>query len=621
MAKMTLRNRRFLKVSAVIALAGLLLAALGIIVVYRNTFPGVDIQRVSFSTAPYDDPPRTVSGLLFIPRDPVEVPTPAVVFSHGMLVQKEVYVSHCRELALQGLVVLDIDLRGHGATGGSHDFGNTEMRDVWAAVDYLSQLDLVDPDRIAVAGHSLGGITSTRAGVFQEDDGIKAVVAIYCWPGQKQAIETVFGPLEDFIGNLWPYFGLSRVYDLNDESDTRERDVVSYLDESTPPNYMLIIGDRDELGTLEESWEIMEAATGVTDIERSELYGDFEEGTARMLKVTKDNHLTEATSTKVLSSLTKWIFESFGLEPPEDVNNSARRRFAGMGAVISGFLLIAVAALFLMRAYKREKEDERDIAPYRPDGRRSGVWLGAVAAVLFAAISVAAFPFSRATNIRAFIPFFGADVFTSMVAARTILMIPAVILLYAVIKYKRWNSLPLRAPGPSTYKQAGTSALIGAVPVGVFVVLYAPTAHGLLLTRGVPVSVGWFLALAAVLVVQLWAEQEYFHYFFMPAFAPCTTRGRRAVYILSESLARGIAFGLAFIPVLSSPLHPIGRVQVIGRFYAVPAIMIGGFLIFLPIAFLAFYARRRGYNVLAPCLALALSVALVFSCFLSSRAF
>lgn len=612
------KRRKLLGVSAALAIGGMILGVLGILAVFFTTYPGVDIRRVSFGTGTYDSPPRTVSGLLLVPERKVRNPSPAVVFSHGMTVQKEMYLSQCRELARGGLVVLAIDLRGHGETGGTNDFGRTETHDVWAAADYLAQQDFVDDRRIGAVGHSLGGITSARAGALQDECKLSSVAAIYCWPGQKQAIELVFGPIEGFVGKLWPAFGMSRNYDLNDSEAMKERDVISLIDGRSPPNYLLVVGDADQLGSVRQARDIIKAATGLANIEDNRTYGSFSDGTARRLEVTGDNHLTEATNSEVLEAVADWFFESFGLQAIREVGNPSLLRYLGWGAVLAGFLLISLATVFFIRS--RRSEQDRQVPPYSPDGRSASVTLAVVSAALFAAVSVAAFPFSNATNVRAFVPFFGADVFTTLVASRTILLIPCVVLVMLLVKLEGWNALPLglerRYSG-----DLRSSLLLGLAPAAVFVALYAPVAHGLLLPRGYPASMGWFTVLAMVLFVQLWAEQLYFHYFLMPAFAPLDTPGRRATYVLWEAGVRGFSFGLAFVPVLASPLLAIGRPDMALKVHALPAIIIGGVLVFLPISTLAFYARRRGYNVLAPCLAVALFVALFFTCFVSVRAF
>lgn len=620
-------NRRFLKAAAVLALCGVALSLLGALVVWRETRGGPRIERVAFDTRPYDSPPRRVSGLLFLPEEPASNPAPAVIFLHGMTVQKETYVSQCVELAGHGLVVLAIDLRGHGETGGSYSFGETEMRDAWAAADYLAGLEQVDPEKIGVAGHSLGGITATRAGIFQEDGKIEAVAAIYCWPGQKEAVELVFGSLDGFIGRLWPFLAISRVYDINDQAAQRARDVAGSVSTSSPPDFLLVIGDGDQLGSVEQARQIMKNATGRGHVAANTTYGSFADGTARRLEVTGDDHATEATSTAVLDAVASWMFESFGLRPPDTVRNTSIRRYAGWSAILWGLALVAAGSVFLLRAFRREERGRGDIAPYRPDGRKAGRWLGATAALLFCAASVAALPFAKASGIRAFVPFFGVDAFASIALSRAVLLVPCALALHGLTRLKRWKPLAPGARGAERTRRwrglgtAGFSALLGSAPVALFAALYAPTAHCLHLPGAVPVSAGWFALLSAVLAVQLWVEQEYLHYFFMPAFAPCETTARRLGYILAEAAVRGVAFGLAFLPVLSNPFQLIGRPGLVVRFPALPTFMALGLMVFLPASALAFYARRRGYNVIAPCLALALSTALMFSSFFSSRAF
>jgi hypothetical protein len=259
-----------------------------------------------------------------------------------------------------------------------------------------------------------------------------------------------------------------------------------------------------------------------------------------------------------------------------------------------------------------------DVAPYRPDGRRCAVTLAITSSVLFAAVSVASFPFARLTGMRAFVPYLGADVYTSLVASRTILLVPATAILLVLIKGAGWNRLrPANPLAAGRRGNLGFSALLGAAPFVVFFAFYSPAAWALLMTRGVPNSATGFFALAGVLLVQLWAEQEYFHYFLLPSFGPGGTFWRRAWYVLLESGVRGVSLGLAFITVVASPLYSLTRT----RIPLVLLVMVAGFLAVLPVSALSYYARRRGYSVLSPCLGIALFVALVFSTLLSVRAF
>lgn len=613
-----MRNKRFKNAAIILAAIGLTLAVIGVFLVYLTTFPGVTIERVEFDTAPYDSPPNTVSGLLLIPEEPAATPTPAVVFSHGLSASKEMYLEPCRELAMKGVIVLAIDLRGHGATGGANDAGLTERRDVWAAVDYLSGVPGVDGNRIAVGGHSLGAITATAAGIFQEGDFIKTVVAIAGQPGRKEAAELSAGPVNDFLGKIWPFLGWSRQFYMNNEQDMKDRDLIDHIDEEKPPNYQVIVGDKDSLLPVDTAKRIIEKATGRSTIVPGRTYGSFSDGTARRLVVTEDTHWSEAYGNEVWNSFAEWVFDSFDLELEGRISIKAMRRYRGQALLMLGFFLIGIGAFYLVRYLIKEKRDIRDVCPYRPGGRGTGIQLAVLATVLFAGVSIASFPFARATGIRAFVPFLGADVYTSLVLSRIILLLPVTLAILAFIRIRKWKPLRLRRPGEWNYGTLGKSLLLGVVTYVVFLVLYAPTAHGLFLTRGTPVSIGGYFTVLAVVLVQLYAEQEFFHYFFLPAFSPRDTAGKRWVYILSETAFRGVAFGLAFLVLVPRPLYALGRA---GSFPFVLAMMIFGFLLFLPVSALSLYARRRGYSVLAPCLAVALFFTILFSSFLSVSAF
>ncbi len=620
-----LKNRRLVLTSFILALTGLVISCLGIPPVYQKTFPGVTIKRVAFDTGLYEKPARKVSGLLILPKSKADRRMPGLVFCHGMTVQKEMYVGQCRELALKGIAVLAVDLRGHGQTGGSYSFGSTEMRDAWSAVDYLSQLDVVDTEKIAVAGHSLGGITATRAGLFQKNNKIKAVVAIYCWPSQKEAIEAVFGNIENFIGKIWPYYSLSRVYDINDRRALAARNVINHITTTKPPNYELIMGKWDTLGTISQAKKIISKSAGIRNLKVSKTYGDFKQGTARRLVVTTDTHLTEAVSSEVISALSEWLFLSFGLKTPPYMRSRTIVRYIGWSMINLGFFLIALASLTLAHALLSKKGFIRTSDPVSISSRSKS--LGVISALLFLAVSFASFPFSKISNIRAFLPFFGIDLFASMALSRAVLLLGTFILLLIFSMALRTLSAPnfskieLKEKLKTALIKMGLSLFVGSLPIAVFMLLYTPTAHALLLPGALPVSAGWFFATAAVLAFQLCVEQIYFHSFLLQAFESTNERRSAAKYILTEGAVRGLGLGMCFLPVVSNPFMLIGHSESILRIPLVPLIVISGFITFSLIAALALFTRSRGYDLAAPSFAIGLYLALVSSSVLSTRAF
>ncbi len=106
--------------------------------------------------------------------------------------------SYLQILAREGYVVLRLARRGHfGSEGttynytGGHQYGGTnfgpsayavyssiqtDATDVLAAVEYLRTRPFVDPDRVAVGGHSVGGIVSVLAGA--RDAKLRAVISL-----------------------------------------------------------------------------------------------------------------------------------------------------------------------------------------------------------------------------------------------------------------------------------------------------------------------------------------------------------------------------------------------------------------------------------------------------------
>ncbi len=609
----------------ILCTAGLFFTLAGIPPVHATTFRNVNISSVKFNTGSYERPARSVAGILVLPKKTAGNKLPGLVFCHGMLVQKEMYIAQCRELALRGFAVLAIDLRGHGQTGGSYSFGSTEMIDVWAAVDYLSRLNVVDAEKIAVAGHSLGGITATRAGLFQKGGRIKTVIAVYCWPSQKDAIEEVFGKIPDFIGRIWQYYGLSRVYDINDSRALQERNVINHITRLNPPNYQLIIGKWDMLGTVNQAKKILTKATGVKNPIPGKIYGEFRNGSARRLVITTDTHLTEAVSSEVMYALCEWLFLSFGLKPPDYFMSHAIYRYIGWSMVSTGFALIAFGFLFFAHAILSAKNLLRKSERFSE--RNASVRASIIAALLFLAVSIASFPFSRFSGIRAFLPFFGIDLFASLALSRSILLIPAYAVLGLFTAQRKIKPLQNEVPNEErdNLKKSLTEILIslfiGALPIAVFIALYAPAAHALLLPGAIPVSAGWFFAVAAVIAFQLWIEQKYFYSFLLGDVRKLSARREFWKYALIEGAIRGLGLGICFLPVVSNPFMLIGHSDSIFRFPLVALIFISGFITYALIGALALFSRSRGYSLIAPSLGIAMYLALLFTSVISTRAF
>ncbi len=126
-----------------------------------------------------------IKALMTIPQGTQpESGWPAIVFNHGYIdpaiyQTTERYVAYVDTIARNGYVVLKIDFRGHGNSDGSEVIGGGYgtpgyTDDALNALTSLQNYPDVDPNRIGMWGHSMGGQVTLRAMVVSED--IKAGV-------------------------------------------------------------------------------------------------------------------------------------------------------------------------------------------------------------------------------------------------------------------------------------------------------------------------------------------------------------------------------------------------------------------------------------------------------------
>ena len=166
------------------------------IVIEETLAPGANYYRYY---AYYLSEGLKIYGLLTVPYAAMpETGYPAIVFNHGYIPPDvyrttERYVAYVDNLAQNGYVVFRIDYRGHDRSEGEASGAYSDpgyLADVLNAVAALKGSPLVDPQRIGLWGHSMGGYLTLRAMVVSPD--IRAgviwagVVASYpdmlcCW--------------------------------------------------------------------------------------------------------------------------------------------------------------------------------------------------------------------------------------------------------------------------------------------------------------------------------------------------------------------------------------------------------------------------------------------------------
>jgi dipeptidyl aminopeptidase/acylaminoacyl peptidase len=107
---------------------------------------------------------------------PGDTPGPALIFTHGISSNRAHWLTELPLLYDAGYGGILFSFRNHGESEGDiTTMGLLEVRDVRAALDYLLDQPQVDPERIAIAGDSLGGATALMAAAEMPE--IRAVVA------------------------------------------------------------------------------------------------------------------------------------------------------------------------------------------------------------------------------------------------------------------------------------------------------------------------------------------------------------------------------------------------------------------------------------------------------------
>ena len=170
-------------------------------VIERELDPGSNYRRYYVS---YLSDGLKIYALMTVPNgEPPATGWPAIAFNHGFIPPDvyrttERYVAYVDRIAQAGYVVLRSDYRGHDQSEGEATgaYGNPGyVVDALNGVASLKRYPSVDPNRIGMWGHSMGGYITLRAMVITSD--IKAGVI---WGG-------VVAPYPDLFARGTPTAG------------------------------------------------------------------------------------------------------------------------------------------------------------------------------------------------------------------------------------------------------------------------------------------------------------------------------------------------------------------------------------------------------------------------------
>lgn len=163
------------------------------IVIEQTLSPGSDYQRY---IASYKSEGLKIYALLTVPNgNPPEGGWPAIIFNHGYIPPAqyrttEKYIAYTDAFSRNGYVLFRPDYRGHGNSEGEPSGGygsNGYTIDVLNALESIKNYEGVNPEKIGMWGHSMGGHITLESMVVNRD--IKAGVI---WAGVVGSYDDLF---------------------------------------------------------------------------------------------------------------------------------------------------------------------------------------------------------------------------------------------------------------------------------------------------------------------------------------------------------------------------------------------------------------------------------------------
>jgi pimeloyl-ACP methyl ester carboxylesterase len=290
------------------AIAGvILILAGGLLAWFTQTSGGIRIQDVRFTGAKGN----TMSALLYTPPNATaQTPAPGILAVHGYINSRETQDGFAIEFARRGYVVLDIDQTGHGYSDGpafANGFGGPD------GLAHLRSLDMVDKANIGLEGHSMGGWTVLAAAITMPNDYKSMVLegsstgkpfAADGTPTWPRNVALVFAQHEEFSDLMW---GVDKARDV-----TQSPKLEAFFGTQSP-------------------------------VEPGKVYGNIEEGTARVLYTPAMTHPAEHISHEAIGYSLDWFAKTLqGGTPLPSTDQIWFRKEIGTLIAFVGFVALLV---------------------------------------------------------------------------------------------------------------------------------------------------------------------------------------------------------------------------------------------------------------------------------------
>ena len=259
--------------------------ALIIISVWQIANAQKGLEVISLHTT---NPPATIIA----PSSSAPTPRPTVLIAHGLAGSMQLMRGFALTLAHAGYTTISWDFEGHGSNPNPFVLNSDEkdlLQNAETALAEAASTGLIDPQHIAILGHSMGS-------------------------------------------------GVALLYGIN-HPNTHSTIAISPVKQSvtsTLPHNLLLMAGSVEPQFVANAQELLSMAGGDN--------GDFADGTARKLVVVPNvEHISILFSPNAHTAARMWLDETFGQQPgAEDYND---RRILWFGIGILGFILLSNAIL------------------------------------------------------------------------------------------------------------------------------------------------------------------------------------------------------------------------------------------------------------------------------------
>ncbi len=288
------------KIIAKLGIVRIIVIVIGILLIATSwwnvarMYDGLTVRRFTQDEVP----------LLFLaPEEGSDMP--GVIIAHGFGGSQQIMLGYGLSLARAGYGVMLLDFSGHASNPNSLSSSRASLQaDMDTAFEALTAQPEVNPDRVALLGHSMGTGAVMNAGIANPER-YAAVIAV--------------SPTDA---------------DVNP---------------NTPPNLMLQAGEWE--GRFVESAEgLLAKAGGASE--------DFTGKRARgLVIIPKVEHITILFSARSREAAAEWLSEAFGVERPLDYRDT---RMTWLGLHLLGWLMVVLAGapLVALQADELGKQPE-----------------------------------------------------------------------------------------------------------------------------------------------------------------------------------------------------------------------------------------------------------------------